>query len=103
MANDFEVIVDVAGPPDATWALAGDPVPIQEWFPAVESCEVDGDRRTGVMVNGAHLAERLVDRHEAARTYSYEIQSGIPRIQAIEPLSAWRRCPGVRVFAGARR
>jgi carbon monoxide dehydrogenase subunit G len=94
VANDFEVALDVAAPPDATWALAGDPVRIHEWFPAVESVEVDGDRRTGVMVNGAHLVERLVDRDETARTYSYEIQSGIPRITSHRATISVEEAPG---------
>ena len=80
MANDFEVSVDVAAPPDATWALAGDPARIQEWFAAVESVEVEGDRRTARMRHGAVLVERLVDRDDAARTYSYEVESGIPQL-----------------------
>lgn len=78
MANDFEVGVDVGVPPDAAWELAGDPVRIAEWFTPVESVGVEGDLRTVRMANGAELTERLVDRDDAARTYSYVVESGIP-------------------------
>lgn len=78
MANDFEVAVEVAVPADAAWALAGDPARIVEWFPAVRSVAMDGDVRTATMGNGAVLVERIVARDDAARTYSYEVVSGIP-------------------------
>jgi hypothetical protein len=78
MANDFEVGVDVAVPPGAAWELAGDPVRIREWFAPVTGIAVEGDVRTVTMGNGARLVERLVDRDDAARTYSYVVESGIP-------------------------
>lgn len=82
MANDFEVGVDVAADPDAAWRVAGDPAGITAWFGAVTACSVEGDLRTATMANGAVLVERLVDRDEAARRYSYEVVSGIPGITA---------------------
>lgn len=78
MANDFEVSVPVAVPPDAAWALAGDPARVGEWFAPVVACEVSDDVRTATMGNGAVLVERLVDRDEVGRSYSYEVLSGIP-------------------------
>jgi len=78
MANDFEVSVDVAVPADTAWALAGDPVRIIEWFDPVTEIAMDGDTRTATMGNGAVLVERIVDRDDTARTYSYEVLSGIP-------------------------
>lgn len=78
MANDFEVGIDVAVPPDAAWAMAGDPVGIRDWFAPVREVTLDGERRTVVLGNGATLTERLVDRDDAARTYSYVVEAGIP-------------------------
>lgn len=78
MANDFEVGVDVAVPPDAAWALAGDPARVGEWFGPVVACEVSGDERRATMGNGAVLVEKLIDRDEAARSYSYAVIEGIP-------------------------
>lgn len=82
MANDFEVGQDVAVAPDVAWALAGDPARVHEWFPAVAECEVEGDVRRATMRNGIALVERLVDRDDAARTYSYRVESGIPGLIA---------------------
>ncbi len=78
MANDFEVGVDVAVPADAAWALAGDPARVGEWFGPVVECEVTGDVRRATMAHGAVLVERLIDRDEAGRSYSYTVVSGIP-------------------------
>ncbi len=78
MANDFEVGVDVAVPPETAWELAGDPARVGEWFTAVVECDVVGDERRVTMGNGAALVERLVDRDAAARRYSYVVESGIP-------------------------
>jgi uncharacterized protein YndB with AHSA1/START domain len=78
MANDFEVAVDVSAPPDQAWALAGDPVRIIEWFDPVREIRIEGDRRIATMGNGAVLVERLVDRDDSARSYSYEVVEGIP-------------------------
>lgn len=80
MANDFEVSVDVAVPPEAAWALAGDPARIAEWFAPVVWVEIIGDERHARMGNGAELVERLVDRDDAARRYSYVVISGIPAL-----------------------
>jgi hypothetical protein len=77
VANDFEVGVEVAAPPDEAWALVGDPGRIGEWFAPVAACEMDGDRRTVTMGSGAVLVER-VERDDAARSYSYCVLSGIP-------------------------
>jgi len=78
MSNDFAVDVDVAVPPDVAWAVAGDPGRVHEWFGPVVSTRIVGDERHAVMGNGAELVERLVERDDARRTYSYEVLSGIP-------------------------
>lgn len=78
MANDFEVGVDVAAPPDTAWELAGDPARVGEWFTAVVECDVTGDERRVTLGNGATLVERLVDRDDAGRRYSYVVEDGIP-------------------------
>ena len=94
MANDFEVDVDVAVPPDVAWALAGDPVRMREWFGPISDVTVDGDRRTATMVNGAQLVERLVDRDDAARTYSYVVESGIPGLTSHRATIQVEEAPG---------
>lgn len=94
MANDFEVGVDVGADPDATWAMAGDPVGIRDWFAPVSDITVDGDLRTVTMGGGATLVERLVDRDDAARTYSYVVQSGIPGLTSHRATIRVEETPG---------
>lgn len=94
MANDFEVGVDVAVPPDAAWALAGDPARVGDWFGPVTSCEVEDGVRRVTMGNGAVLRERLVDRDDAARTYSYEVVEGIPGLTSHRATIRVEEAPG---------
>lgn len=94
MANDFEVGVDVAVPPDAAWALAGDPARVCEWFTAAVECQVEGDERRVTLANGASLVERLVDRDEAGREYSYVVESGIPGLTSHRATVRVEQAPG---------
>ncbi|MDX6554678.1 MAG: hypothetical protein QOD86_873 [Miltoncostaeaceae bacterium] len=94
MANDFEVGVDVAVPPDAAWALAGDPARVHEWFPVVTACAVEGDIRTATTAQGAELVERLVDVDPAGRSYGYSVVSGIPGLTSHRATIAVHEAPG---------
>ncbi len=78
MANRFTVTVDVAAPPDAVWRVVGDPCGVTRWYAAYRECTVDGDVRTLVRADGAVLVERLLERDDAARRYSYTVLSGVP-------------------------
>jgi uncharacterized protein YndB with AHSA1/START domain len=78
MANAFQVSVDVAAPPDAVWAIVGDPCGVPRWYAAYVDCEVSGDRRVLRRADGAELRERLVERDDARRFYSYSVLSGVP-------------------------
>jgi len=80
MANDFEISIDIDAPPDVVWDLAGDPGASDIWIPVVSSVRVDGDIRYVTMVGGGTLRERLVDRDEQLRTFSYEILDGVPNL-----------------------
>ena len=77
MANDFEVSVDVAVPPEEAWPLAGDPARVGEWFAPVVDCVLEGDVRTVTMSHGGVLVERI-ERDDAGHAYSYTVLSGIP-------------------------
>lgn len=78
MANDFEVGVNVAVPPGTAWELVGDPGRVGEWFGPVAELTMDGDVRRVTMKHGAQLVERITERDDAARSYSYTVQEGIP-------------------------
>ena len=78
MADGFEVIVDVDAPPDAVWAVLGDPTSVPRWYPKYVAAETDGDVRRVHSADGRVLVERLLDRDDARRTYSYTVLSGAP-------------------------
>jgi hypothetical protein len=78
MESSWEVGVDVSAPPERAWALVGDTTSVPRWYPQYVRCEVDGDVRRAWNVDGAELVERLLERDEARRYYSYEVVSGLP-------------------------
>jgi uncharacterized protein YndB with AHSA1/START domain len=94
MANSFEVTVEIAAPPEKVWAVAGDPARIDEWFPPVIECEVDGDVRRVTMGNGARLVERIVRRDDATWTYAYSVLEGIPGLTRHEAVVTVEGAPG---------
>jgi Polyketide cyclase / dehydrase and lipid transport len=94
MANDFEVFVDSVVSADAAWALAGDPARLPEWFAPVSSVVIDADVRRAVMGNGAEIVERLVERDDATRRYSYVVGSGIPDLTSHRATISVEPTPG---------
>lgn len=78
MANDYELSIDIAAPPDAVWTVIGDPAGVPKWFPRYAECTVDGTTRTLVSVEGHTLVEELRARDEEERFYSYRVTSGAP-------------------------
>ena len=78
MANDYELTIDVDATPDATWALVGDPVGVPSWFVKYVAAEIDGDIRTLTNADGGQLVEKILDRDDAERRYSYTVISGAP-------------------------
>jgi carbon monoxide dehydrogenase subunit G len=74
----WALTIDVDAPPDAVWAFIGDPTTVPRWYPKYVACEVDGDRRTLRTAEGAELHERLLERDDDRRFYSYSVISGAP-------------------------
>jgi hypothetical protein len=78
MRSSYEVSVSVAVTPELAWAFVGDPCSIPRWYPQYVSCEVVGNERRLLSAEGALLVERLIERDEERRYYSYSILSGLP-------------------------
>jgi carbon monoxide dehydrogenase subunit G len=72
MANVHEEIT-IHAPADDVWELAGDPGRISEWLPLIIESSAEGDRRYCTTQTGDRLVERITDRSDEARRYSYEI------------------------------
>jgi uncharacterized protein YndB with AHSA1/START domain len=78
MANEYELAIDVDASPDATWAVVGDLGGVPRWFVKYPECTVDGDTRTLVNAEGGKLVERILERDDAERRYSYSVIEGPP-------------------------
>src|SRR5204863_8042121 len=70
MANDYAVSIDIDAPPEAVWAVVGDPVGIPRWYATYVACEVDGDVRRLRRADGGELVERILERDEPGRSYA---------------------------------
>jgi carbon monoxide dehydrogenase subunit G len=66
----FETKVDADA--EKAWGLAGSFGGLENFFPGVESCEVEGDVRT-LQAMGATIRERELERDDAERRYAYSI------------------------------
>jgi carbon monoxide dehydrogenase subunit G len=97
MADGFEVTVDVDAPPDAVWAVLGDPTAVPRWYPKYVAAEVDGERRVIRSADGREVVERLLERDEAARSYSYTVLSGAPVVDHRASFTVEARGEGSRV------
>lgn len=58
---------------DEVWALVGDPARLPEWFPGVEACNVDGDRRTVTTRSGLPMPEQILTVDPTLRRFQYRI------------------------------
>ena len=93
MGTRWELTVDVAAPPDAAWELVGDPTGVPRWFPKYVAAEVDGETRTLRRADGGELVERLLERDDTRRRYSYAVVSGAP-VSAHEASFEVEEAPG---------
>jgi mxaD protein len=76
MAKD-EQRITIAKPADEVWAVAGDFGGLATWFPGMAACTLEGDDRH-LDMGGMKVVERLYERDDAARTYTYGIVDGVP-------------------------
>jgi len=74
----WALTVDIDATPESVWRFIGDPTTVPQWYPKYVACEVDGDRRVLRTAEGAELHERLLERDDARRFYSYSVVSGAP-------------------------
>lgn len=71
--HDIRQQIDIDVDPDRTWQVVGDTGAIADWLPALDRSRLDGDLRHGTMPDGSVAVERIVDRSDVERTYSYEL------------------------------
>src|SRR3954463_2582941 len=69
----------IACPAADVWAIAGDPARIAEWFPGIESCDVDGATRVVVTTSGLPIPEEIVTVDRLQRRFQYRITAPFVR------------------------
>ncbi len=67
--------IRIARPAEEVWAVVGDAARLHEWFPGVESCTVEGDRRVIVLATGIPMPERIVTCDNVLRRFQYRIEA----------------------------
>jgi carbon monoxide dehydrogenase subunit G len=65
--------VRICRPADEVWAVVGRPDVLHLWFPGVESCRVEGDRRHVTVATGVTLEERILTNDSVQRRFQYTL------------------------------
>lgn len=78
MANSFSVSIDIDASPEAVWDVVGGRDAVPRWYPQYTASVTDGDIRTLTRADGSLMTERLLERDDARRFYSYSVMSGVP-------------------------
>lgn len=71
--------IRIRRPAADVWALAGDPARLDEWFPGITSCQVDGTTRVIVLGSGLPMPEELLVRDPIQRRFQYRITAPVFR------------------------
>jgi hypothetical protein len=58
---------------DTIWALVGAPARLHEWFPGIDSCTIDGERRVVNTRAGLPMPEHLLTIDPSLRRFQYRI------------------------------
>lgn len=62
---------------DEVWAVVGRPELLHLWFPGIESCVVDGDRRDVALATGLSMTERILTRDPLQRRFQYSLSGSL--------------------------
>ena len=62
-------------PADTVWDVVGAPTRLAEWWPGIESCDVEGECRTITTRSGLPMPEQLLTVDSGLRRFQYRITS----------------------------
>lgn len=65
--------VTIEASPDDVWRVVGDFGGISKWLDGIEASSVDGDTRVCTMAGGGTLEEKILERDDENRRYTYTI------------------------------
>ncbi len=68
----------IARDPDEVWKVVADFQGLQKWFPGIPEVRAESEGvRVIVMAPGMEVTESLLSRDDAARTYTYKVESAL--------------------------
>lgn len=71
--------IRIARPADDVWAVVGRPEALHEWFPGVDSCEVEGTTRRITVGTGLTMEESILTNDPVQRRFQYSIDGALFR------------------------
>ena len=71
------VDVTLSAAPDEVWKVVGDFGGLRDFFPGIESFELQGDDRV-IGMFGMSIRERLLAKDDAERVITYSVIEGVP-------------------------
>lgn len=90
---DITETIVIPATPDAVWKVGGDVGNVADWIPALEESHLDGDVRHATFAGGGDATERIVERDDVARSYTYEYLSGPLALEAYRSRFSVREHP----------
>ena len=69
--------VRIRRPAHEVWAIVGRPELLHLWFPGVESCTVEGDRRDVTVASGLTMEERILTNDPVQRRFQYTLTGAL--------------------------
>lgn len=75
---EFRRSLELAVSPERAWKVVGDLDGVTRWIPGCTGAQVEGGRRLCTFADGHVQEERILDYSPGARSYRYEVVSGVP-------------------------
>ena len=69
--------IRISAPADAVWERVNDAARLNEWFPGMIECTLDGNRRTITLASGMKMPEEILVRDSIERRLQYRITAPI--------------------------
>lgn len=72
------VDVTFGATPEEVWERVGDFAGVKDFFPGIDSFQMDGEDVRVIGMFGMEIREQLLSRDDASRTIAYSVVGGVP-------------------------